>query len=98
MQIFQREVKFLGRVVSSAGYKLDMDSIKPILNLQNSTPKTVGDVRKLVGLLGYYRRYIKDFSRIAKPTYDLLAIKSNSKSRSNSKSTRKAKSSSNQLL
>ena len=53
-----------------------MDSIKPILNLQNSTPKTVGDVQKLVGLLGYYRRYMKDFSRIAKPIYDLLAIQS----------------------
>ena len=96
-KVFRREVKFLGRVVSSEGYKLDMDGIKPILNLQNSTPNTVGDVRKLVGLLGYYRRYIKDFSGIAKPIYDLLAIQSNSKSTQNAKSNRKAKSSSNQL-
>ena len=32
----------------------------------------MGEVRKLTGLLSYYRRYIKHFSRIAKPLYDLL--------------------------
>jgi len=47
--------------------KREYDSI-----LKYWTPKTVGDVRHLVGLLGYYKRYIPDFSRIAKPIYDLL--------------------------
>ena len=40
--------------------------------LKSHEPKNVGDVRKLLGLLGYYRRYIENFSRIAKPIYDLL--------------------------
>ena len=71
-KLFHKEVNFLGRIVSEKGYKLDSETIKPILNLQNVTPKTVGDVRRLVGLLGYYRRYIENFSRIAKPIYDLL--------------------------
>ena len=97
-KVFRKEVKFLGRVVSSEGYKLDMDSINPVLNLQNTTPKTVGDIRKLVGLLGYYRRYIKDFSRIAKPIYDLLTAPIESKSRiRNEKLNFKRKQSSNQL-
>ncbi len=60
-KLFQREVTFLGRVVSADGYKLDPASIQPILNMQKSTPNTVGDVRKLLGLLGYYRRYIENF-------------------------------------
>ena len=34
---------------------------------------TVGDVRKLLGFLSYYRQYIQDFSRIAKPLHDLMA-------------------------
>ena len=69
-----------------------------MLNLQNTTPKTVGDIRKLVGLLGYYRRYIKDFSHIAKPFYDLLTAPIESKSRiRNEKLNFKRKQTSNQL-
>lgn len=30
------------------------------------------DVRKLLGLLGYYQKYIQDFSRIAQPLFELL--------------------------
>ena len=37
-------------------------------------PKTVGDVQKLLGLLGYFRRYIKDFARIARPLFQLLNV------------------------
>ena len=33
---------------------------------------TVGEVRRLVGLLGVYRRHVKDFAKIAKPIYELL--------------------------
>ena len=86
--MFRQEVNFLGRIISPEGYKLDPESIKPILHLQKSTPQTVGDVRRLLGLLGYYRRYIKNFSSIAKPLYDLLATseKRQSKSKQASKS------------
>ena len=74
-QLFKRKVTFLGRIVSKDGYKLDPESTAPVRNLKNTPPRTVGDVRKLVGLLSYYRRYIKDFSRVAKPLYDLLCSK-----------------------
>ncbi len=37
-------------------------------------PKAVGEVRHLTGLRGYYCRYIENFSRIAKPIYDLLKV------------------------
>ena len=46
--------------------------IQAVLSLKNKEPKTVGQVRHLLGLLGYYRRYIRDFSRVAKPLFDPL--------------------------
>ena len=50
---------------------MDPSSIKSVLALKDSTPKTVSEVRKLMGFLNYYRRYISNFSRIAKPIFDL---------------------------
>lgn len=70
--LFKREVVFLGRVVSEEGYKLDPSSIEPVLQLKDKTPKTVNEVRRLMGFLNYYRRYIQDFARVAKPIYDLM--------------------------
>ena len=74
-KLFRKEVSFLGRVVSADGYKLDPSSIAPVLNLAKNPPKTVGEVRQIIGLLGYCRKYIEDFSHIANPIYDLLATK-----------------------
>jgi hypothetical protein len=51
---------------------MDPTKIQAVLSLKNKQPKTVGEVRHLLGLLGYYRRYIQDFSRVAKPLFDLL--------------------------
>ena len=74
-KLFQKEVSFLGRVVSVEGYKLDPASIAPVLDLAKKPPKTVGEVRQVIGLLGYYRQFTKDFSCISKSIYDLLAAK-----------------------
>ena len=73
--LFKREVTFLGRIVSAEGYKLDPSTTEPVENLKKTPPRTVGEVRKLVGLLSYYRRCIKHFSRISKPLYDILCSK-----------------------
>ena len=71
-KLFQREVNYLGRVVSADGYRVDPSNTKAVLALKETRPKTVGDVRKLLGLLGYYRRYIQDFSRVVQPLFKLL--------------------------
>ena len=75
-KLFKREVTFLGRVVSEEGHKLDPSSIKPDLALKELPFKTVNEVRKLMGFLNYYRRYVKNLSRIAKPIYDLVKMAS----------------------
>lgn len=70
--LFQREVTFLGRVVSCDGYRMDDKNIRAVQALTDVKPKDVSEVRQLLGLLGYHRRHIQDFSRIAKPITDLL--------------------------
>ena len=70
--LFKREVRFLGQLVSERGCRMDPADTQSIEALKEQTPSTVKEVRQLVGLLGYYRKYIPDFSRRAKPIYDLL--------------------------
>ena len=71
--LFQTEVKYLGRIVSAEGHRPDPGDTEAVLHLKDKPPTTVGDIRKTMGLLGYYRRYIPDFSKLAKPIYDLLS-------------------------
>ena len=40
-----------------------------------STPKTVRDVRKFLGLANYYRRFVKDFAKLARPLNNLTRKK-----------------------
>ena len=71
-KLVKHEVNHLGRIVSPEGYRIDPSNVKAVQELKNSVPKQVGDIRKLLGLLGYYRRYIPDFARRAKPLFELL--------------------------
>lgn len=70
---FKSEVCYVGRVISAEGYKINPKEGEAVQALKHETPTTVREVRKLMGFLSYYRSYIPDFSRIAKPLYELLA-------------------------
>ena len=59
------EVKFLGHVVSASGVSIDLEKVKAVMTWERS--KSVFKIRSFLGLVGYYRRFIKDFSRIAAP-------------------------------
>ena len=63
----------MGQVVSSNGYSLDPEDTAAVRNLAKQKPATVGEMRKLLGFQSYYRQYIEEFSRIAKPLYHLMA-------------------------
>ncbi len=72
---FRKEVCYLGRIVSEDGYSIDRRNVRALRSLKETPPKSIGEVRKLLGLLGYYRRYVPDFARLAKPLFDLLKQK-----------------------
>ena len=71
---FKREVSFLGRVISQDGYQIDPKATSAVTAMKNLKPRTVGEVRRLMGLLGVYRRHIKNFAQTAKLIYDLLSL------------------------
>ncbi|PIK60835.1 hypothetical protein BSL78_02235 [Apostichopus japonicus] len=73
-ELFQSEVKYLGKIVSAQGYRADPEDTKAVLHLKEMRPKSVGEVRHMLGLVGYYRQFIRDFSKKARPLYDLLTV------------------------
>ncbi|GAA6094840.1 uncharacterized protein LOC113008246 [Tachysurus ichikawai] len=58
-EMFQKEVRYVGRLVSAEGVRID-----PKDPLKTKTPQTVGDLRRVLGFLSYYRSYIQDFARL----------------------------------
>ena len=59
------EVRFLGHVVSASGVSVDPEKVEAVMSWER--PKSVFEIHSFLGLAGYYRRFIKDFSRLAAP-------------------------------
>ena len=60
----------LGHIVSDRGMKVDKAKVELIAKLP--PPRTVREVRSFLGHAGFYRHFIKNFSKISKPLCDLL--------------------------
>ena len=59
------EVKFLGYVVSASDVLVDLEKVEAIMSWER--PKSVFQICSFLGLAGYYRRFIEDFSQLAAP-------------------------------
>jgi len=58
-----REVEFLGVVIGPKGVEMQKEKVEGVLNWP--VPRNVKEVQKFLGLANYYRRFIKDFAKIA---------------------------------
>ncbi|WJZ87893.1 hypothetical protein VitviT2T_007241 [Vitis vinifera] len=61
----------LGHIISEKGIEVDKAKVELIVKLPS--PTTVKGVRQFLGHVGFYRRFIKDFSNLSKPLCELLA-------------------------
>nr|GEX32209.1 transposon Ty3-I Gag-Pol polyprotein [Tanacetum cinerariifolium] len=67
------KVQFLGHVIDSRGIHVDPAKVKSIKDW--ASPKTPMEICQFLGLVGYYRRFIEGFSKIAKPMTNLTQKK-----------------------
>jgi hypothetical protein len=68
-EFFQREVSFLGHVISEHGVAVQQHKVRAVSEWP--LPRTKKDVRAFLGLTGYYRKFIHCYSEIATPLTDL---------------------------
>ena len=59
------EVRFLGHVVPASRVSVDPEKVEAVMSWE--IPKSVFEIRSFLGLAGYYRRFIEDFSRLVAP-------------------------------
>jgi len=64
-----QKVNFLGVVIGQGRIEMEKDKVAGVLNW--STPKMVRDVRNFLGLANYYRQFVKDFAKMARPLNNL---------------------------
>lgn len=68
-QLYKKEVEFLGHIISTSGVQTDPKKIECVK--QWPTPTSVTEIRSFLGFCSYYRRFIPQYSNIAKPLYRL---------------------------
>ena len=64
-EFWLEKVIFLGHVVSENGISVDPTKVEAVSNL--SGPTNISEIRSFLGLAGYYRCFVPNFSRLAAP-------------------------------
>jgi hypothetical protein len=66
---FQKSVRYLGYLVTTDGIQPDPDKVNKVTEWP--VPSSVREVQQFIGFASYYRRFVKDFSTIARPLHQL---------------------------
>ncbi|RUS72498.1 hypothetical protein EGW08_019752 [Elysia chlorotica] len=69
-RLVQQRTPFLGHILTSNGLETDPEKVEAVKNFP--VPTTLRDVRSFLGLAGYYRKFVKGYSALAKPLHQLL--------------------------
>ena len=69
----RKKLKYLGHVVTDEGIQVDPEKVEAVQKM--TAPKNPRDVRRVMGMAGYYRRFIAGFSEITAPLTDLTKKK-----------------------
>lgn len=69
--LLRPEVKCLGHVVSAAGIQVDMEKFSVLQNWP--IPSSVREVRQVIGFMSYYRRFIPNFTQVARLLHALMS-------------------------
>ena len=70
-QFLQEEVQYLGHIVSSAGIQPDSRKVQAVADYP--TPRSSKELRQFLGLTNYYRRFVKDYAKMARrPIFELV--------------------------
>ena len=70
--LFKSEVKFLDHIVSKSGVSCDPEKVACVCKWP--IPKSLKEVRQFLGLASYYRKFVKDFAKLAAPMYNLTKM------------------------
>jgi len=66
-------VGFLGVIIGEDGVRMEKEKMQGVIEWL--VPRNVKDVQKFLGLANYYRWFVKDFAKIAKPLHEMMRKK-----------------------
>jgi len=69
--MFRTKVGYVGHIVSAQGVSTDPDKLSQVETWPGSV--NVDEIGTFLGFTGYYRRYVRDYAKIARPLNDLLS-------------------------
>lgn len=69
-EFLRKEVAYLGHIITDKGIQPNPEKVKAISEIK--IPKNPKDIKSFLGLVGYYRKFIENFSLVAKPLTNLL--------------------------
>ncbi len=72
---FQREVQYLGHIISREGVATDPSKTEKVATWP--TPASTRETRQFLGFASYYRRFVKDFAHVARPLHRLTERSTN---------------------